>query len=444
VRRRSTLLALVALGLGVGREGAAGAADAPDENPRNRRWEAPYIEYLAATPPASVERVGEPLRRTSDAAVEWTAVVLATAESAHHRPSSGGGIRIVPGGGDISWMLDGGPREPVRARGAPDRVVRTPGDGRRRELWCVIGDLADSSRVMTDALPVRVCIEARTAKAWDLRFGSAVRRVRASLDAWNELAASSVWPFAPNGLLDRFRIDDVLVFAREAGSPVVGRPPTAALAIVFDEDGRDATRYDPSTATIAVSGKGVPHGSWSVAGERALWRELVRSRGIAPLAEDPLPEGATKLAESAAVIANANRGIAWTGDPDDPANVKCGPTWSWIPPRLDVAVTKGGVPVPGARVSWVRARPLARGKEPGVEPDAAPDLSATTDAAGKASLLPIDLGRSLPPEQRSRWALLQVTSSVGNARRVVTALELNVLYATGGKFFSTLSVPLAP
>ncbi len=468
MRRLAFLVPILLVGIG----GAAGAEEPVDrENPRNRRFEPPFVRFVTARPRTSVNGIGDRSAWPAGAEVEWAASVEA---SPVEKTLEGGGVvRFLP---SLSWHLDARVREPRRDRPDLFRDV-DPRFGVKddRVPWLVDGVTshrvsvkveADTCVVATDALKVLLLVEAKTLAQGDRRFGSFVRRFRKSLDDLNGLFAASKHPLAPDGIVDRFRIDDVVVYERKDGLPALFHDhPEFDVAIACDEGGPAAGFSLPSYSIgHNFTGPAEHHGLWSSWGEQALWHELLHFRGVQDFYLSEVADGALPgrwrgklalpkryaqdlmaspyqppvLGEYTAVMANLRKGVARVGACEDTDNLKFGHVWNWLPPRIDLVVTKDGRPAPGARVRWWRSRPIGPKGAAGVPEKAEPDGRADADEGGKASILRDYLGRALPRAERGLWLLVEVEIGGETRFEIVYGLDLNLAYARGDKYGTTI------
>jgi hypothetical protein len=430
------------------------------ENPRNVRFEGRLVEWVAARP-AGVAPSGSPPTWVEGAPVTWIAVLrdlLGTAEPE-------GPARFTVGGrprGPVPVPDPVAVFEGVSRRGVPSRAAaRWRAEPGRHAVEVRFGD--DVLETTTDALRLLLLVERRTFSAGEDRFGSFVRRLRKSLDDLHALFRASVWPLAPRGVLDRFRLDQVALYDRRDGPPrALLDDPAFDVVVVCDEGGPAPATPSRRVVSHAFLGEAPHRGLWSSWGEQTLWRDLLRTRGVPDYAPYAVAEGALPgrlggamplprphaadlaasarqtpaIGEVAAVVANARRGAGRVGDPEDPAD-RDGHVWSWLPARIDLALSRGGRPAAGATVRWWRARAeegLLDGRTPGVARGRAPDGEAVADAAGRASVGGDYLGRSAPKGERSRWLLLEVESDGERRFEVLLGLDLNLAYARGHKY----------
>lgn len=453
---------------------------AADPNPRNVRREGPVLPYLRTDARRPGAAPGARRAFADGEIVRWSVAPDLRARQVPMPP--------------VRFALDRRPREPVRDGGPGDATggsVRWTATPRREELAAEID--GDRCVIATDALTVVLVIERGTREAGDRRFGSLVRRARASLDALNDLFAASVHPYAPRGVEERFRIDDARVYDRAAGpASVVPDPQAFDLAWVLDEgapaDGKSPAVDGVPTIGGVSSADATAAPPWSVAWEHARWRECLRARGIprleghapgagalpgrfekglplpAPFAGDLAAESAAgpTIGEWTAVVLNQRRGVFRPAPADDPVDVRFGVLRSWLPGRVDLVIVRGGaggdpprgeaLPVLGATVRWWRARGGAGLPDgvAGVAAERVPDGTGLTDAGGRVALAGDLLGRAASPIDRSPWLLLEV--EVGAERRCSTlsALDLSLAYARGAKYAATvrlvwerLAVPVA-
>lgn len=473
MRHSAFLVPIVLVGIG----GAAGAEGPVDrENPRNRRFEAPGIEFVTARPRTSVRSTGDRSAWPDGTEVEWAGVV-----TRRERTTSvvGGGTLRYLDDPALTWRLDDRPREPRRGRldlfHDVDPRWHVPGDrvpwlaqGRRHSLTVRAG-ASEPCVLATDALKVLLLVEAKTLVAGDRRFGSFVRRFRQSLDDLNDLFAASKHPLAPEGIVDRFRIDDVVVYERQDGLPALFHDhPEFDVAVACDEGGPEAGFSLPAYSIgHNFTGPAEHRGLWSSWGEQALWHELLHFRGVQDLYLSEIADGALPgrwkgklalpgryardlmaspyqppvLGEYTAVMANLRKGVARVGACEDTDNHKFGHVWNWLPPRIDLLVTKDGQPAVGAHVRWWRSRPTGPKGAAGVSERAEPDGRAETDGSGKAQVLRDYLGRGFPRADRGLWLFVEVEIGGETRFEIVYGLDLNLAYARGDKYSTT--IPLA-
>jgi hypothetical protein len=472
VRRSGRLLAAaVLLAAWAARSAAADVESLGDrENPRNVRFRGQLIEYVSATPAVRVGDVGSTAAWPAGAEVRW-AVHL-------NDPRAGDAARRHFYGG-VQVRVD---ERPLRLGAVAARSrVANPRLGRPFEsahgVWAAAPgrhavsvsweDSNDALTAATDALRVLLVVERKTWEAGEARFGSFPRRFRKSLEDLNALLDASRSALAPLGIVDRFRLDGVLTFDRVRGEepPAYESHPAADVVVVCDEGGPLAGFALPQHS-VGHAFEGVPAhpGLWSSWGEHALWRDLMRFRGVPDLAAYEVPGGGLPgrfegvlrlpkryakdllaspeqdafLSEYTAVVANAKRGVARVGDPGDTASPH-GHLWNWLPGRVDLVVLRDKKPLAGATVRWWRSRRVeglataAPGRQ-GVRPGAPPDGTATTDANGRATVSGDYLGRGDPRPDRSLWLLVEVEHGGETRFEVLYGLDLNLAYARGDKY----------
>jgi hypothetical protein len=435
------------------------AASPEDDNPRNVRFAGAVVERVSARPRAVVRETGDRAEWDEGTVVRFTAT-----------------LRHL-GGGDVparaAWTVDGASiaanRDVLAPRVAPFRTeesVRWEAEPGRHEVAVLWG--GDRCAVETDALRILLLVERKTFEAGEARFGSFVRRFRRSLEDLHALFEASRHPLAPRGLLDRFRVDEVVVYDRKEGErpPGFDDHPEFDLAIACDEGGPLAGFHLPAHSIghnfLSPEGRGL----WSAHGEQALWHEILHFRGVQDfyLSEIsdgalpdrwkgtlPLPERFAKdlmrspyqaphLSEYTAVMANVRRGVARVGACEDTEN-RYGHVWNYLPGRVDLFLTRGAAPLPRATVRWWRSRKaldLLEGKAQGVAVGRAPDGEAVTDERGRVTIGGDYLGRSRPRDDRSLWLLVE--TEVEGARRfeILYGLDLNLAYARGDKYGTAL------
>jgi hypothetical protein len=421
------------------------------ENPRNVRWDGEVVLYVRGSPaPERPQVVGERAGWRAGDEVRWEEV----------RETISGTASPLD---EASWTLDGRAREPKRREGGP-LFVPWIADGRRHDL--VVSRGKDRCAVATDALRVHALVGKVTKDADDKRFGSVVRRFRKSLDDLNALLATSVHPLAPSGVVDRFRLDGASTFEIDPNGGAQVLVAADADVVVLLDEAIWAPRAGPVSQTVLWSYAGRPDhaGRWSSWGEQSLWRDLLRSRGVQDFApyviadgglpgrwKGPLPlprryardlvaspEQAPWISEYTAVVANAHAGAAVIGDVEEDPTSRFGHVWGWLPGRLDVVLSRGGVPAAEARLRWWRGLPRETGAGQGVAEGRAPDGEATCDATGKATVTGDYLGREKPRVQRSRWLLVEAEVAGERRFEVVYGLDLNLAYARGEKYGATV------
>ena len=441
---------------------AGNTAGADAENSRNVSFRLPAIEYLRAEPCVRVGAVGDRSEWPAGTEVRWSPIV-------RWPPSPPWMREPVDPPVPPEFTLDGRPRAVVpEPKGTPWGYVPWVADPGPHVLLATYA--TDRCETRTDALRVLLLVERRTKEAGDRRFGSFVRRFRKSLDDLHALFAASVHPLSPEGVLDRFRIDDVRVYDRVEGQSPDGFDdhPEFDVAIACDEGGPLAGFSLPAYS-IGHNFTGPPEhrGLWSSWGEQALWHELMHFRGVQDfylyeVADGALPSRwkgklplplryatdllaspyqAPLISEYAAAMANARRGVARVGACEDTDN-RYGHVWNWLPGRVDLTVTKGGAPAAGATVRWWRGLPLPVEKGPpsqGVAAGRAPDGQAVADAAGKVAIAGDYLGRARPRDERSLWLLVEVEANGERRFEILYGLDLNLAYARGSKYV----VPIA-
>ena len=454
------LVAVVLLCL-VGAGARATAGDAPaapldPENPRNVRFEGPIVETVRATPRVDVRGVGDRSAWPEGTDVRFEVV-------ARRLPSSAPAAPAGTPEDEPLVRLDGGFRAPVGSPAGPYYPWKA--ESGRHVFEVVYG--TDRGTFATDSLRVLLLVERKTDEDGEKRFGSFVRRFRKSLDDLHALFAASVHPESPQGVLDRFRVEEVRVYDRDPG----GHPPRVPdlgefdLLVACDETSSavappaGAVRGRPSFLHT-FPGRG---GIWSSWGEQGLWYGLLFSRGLPRLSDwvvlpgalpgrfagpIPLPERfardllaspfqAPSISQYTAMFANLRRGIGRPGDPEDPEDARFGHVWNFLPGRVVVTVHAADSPAARAVVRWWRALPTPReagDPVPGVAADRAPDGEATADAHGHVMITGDYLGRQDAPARRSRWLLVEVRRGGERRFEILYGLDLNVAYARGAKY----------
>jgi hypothetical protein len=470
--RRALLLAAVLL-LGV--EGAAGAGEtklADPVNPRNSRFSGAVVNYLSATPRVRASANDNRYAWKDGTAIEWR-----SPRPLELRPSRGAfspaDLRRYDEATHADWSIDG---VAARPRGGLESVttsngITLVGGGAPWVPWTaragrhLVSVVTSDDRcvVSTDALRVLLLVEEQALEEGDRRFGSFARRFRKSLDDLNALLASSVSAHAPDGVVDRFRIDDALVYSAADGPvPVVWiNHPEADVAVACETD-RKFVGPPPVGAAVAFAGGRRDRGLdlWTETAEQTMWRDLLRLRGVPDFARYAAAKGALpgrahlglplphrfsadlmaspdqtpKFTELTALLVNSNTGLSIIGDPDNSNDIRFARTWRWIPPRIDVVLNDGAAPAAGAAVRWWRSLPmkgLPESMPQGVAEGRAPDGEATADATGTVPIVGDVLASNAPDALRSLWVLVEVERAGAKRFEIIYGLDLNLAYARG-------------
>ena len=409
----------------------------PGDNPRNRRWDHPVIEFVHRAD----GRGGVVVRHggTAPAGIRLTGWLGGRVET------------VAPGSRTLHAVSAFDPGQVLVLRGAGDDAD-------------VVYDRIGPSGA--DALTVGLLVERGTFEEGNRRFGSFVRRMRKSLedlgallDDFEATTPGSVLPRAP--VPTRFRIQHVGIYDRVEGvrPALFDDHPDLDLVIACDEGGPLAGFWLPQYSIghdFAFGGgdDGTPRrGLWSAWGEQALWHELLHFRGVPdsyvfhlPAAalpgratsDVPLPERfrlgimnspyqEPRISALTAAIVNAKHGVRRVGACEEP-DQEHGHMWRWIPEQVAVEVWDGDTRLRGVHARWWRSRPmegLGDARRHGVPAGSVPDVDGASEVDA------VLLGRADPRPERSLFLLVEVEHG-GSARwDVIRLLELNEAWAAG-------------
>ena len=441
---------------------APALAQRADANPRNVRYERPVIEHVSLEPRMVVEKIGDGPRR-----LEGTAPVTLTF---HLRNPGDAAARVqlrvqgldAPLGEAVA--LEPGAAGQVRVEMASLAIPY----GRTIELRSG-RQVLDSLRFHSGkAHRVVLLVERRTWQAGMERFGSFVRRMRASFEALHALFADVSDPLGIDLLKRepvsaRFRIDGLELYDRGSGTRIrmFTRHPQYDLAIACDEGGPAAGFFLPEYSighSFRAKVDGVVHGLWSLRGEQALWHEMVHYRGVGDYyiyrIERGCLEGWTKgavdlpdkyrldlmnspyqqprIGALTAHVMNFKQGVSRVGACEETAQ-PYGHMWTWLPRSLRVRILRDGRPVQKAAVRWWSARPAGRGDRrlQRAERSRAPDGAALTDKDGIARVRGDYLRSKRPRAERSLWLVVELSHEGESRVGIVYGLWLNAAYAAG-------------
>ena len=331
----------------------------------------------------------------------------------------------------------------------------------------------------TDAQRIRACIERRTLEALERDVGSLPRRIQGSLNTLHRSFEAARYPVvAPEGVHERFRLDDVVIYDRAPGAdapPGFESHPDVDVLVAYDEGGPIAG-YSLPAYSIGHNFKSGDKGLLSAPGENALFHELGHFRGVPDLYSMAVAPGAVRLkgpggkplledvglpddlarcvmnshfqvlrwSEYAAAVLERKRGVARVGACEE-TDHPFGHMWRDLPKivRLQLLDEKHH-PLALANVRVYRSRPLKNPPEgfrgQGVEADAAPVQEGVTRANGTIDVAGDYLGQAGPRDQRSLW-LLVVSEAAGKTRAsVILGATLNQRFWRGEASIASLEL----
>lgn len=415
------------------------------------------IEWIGQEPRIPVQKVGDRSEPPEGFELSYTA---------HLRNLSGKNSEPLL----VRWMIDGSVAGTETLPGigagrtARSSIAWTAVDG-RHWIQCELVGTGEWLTIASDALTVRVLVEKATLASHEAVAGSFARRLQDSFArlhaSWSAIRQA---PWAIEGVTERFRIDAVEVFERAPGGsgvPAAFRAhPDADLLLLCDAGGPVAgCRPEDGSVGFAFAAEGTAAPLFSPKGERFLWRDLGRSRGVPDFAAfltrpgevafrlpsgefiEPLrlrPEfeqdimfdasGEGTWSDYSAIAIQMKRGIARLGRWDDPHNT-FGHLWRHLPAQIEVQVIdRDGKPL--RRVEVEIYRPVRSGEEgrPRIEAGAEPLFRGETSAEGMFTLGDDPFGRRKVEAQRAPWILVVLRRNGVARYRYLTLLEMNMRY----------------
>ena len=456
-------IAAVLLMLGPGQE-------AVGDNPLNRVFDHGVIEYISITPRPHVREIGDKARRPESAYATITA---------HLRNcSTRAGVMIVDFGGAgvvRTGIIEVGKTTKVEIRlssaDIPYGKTMSLSMVNPRTGGMVIVDQAPFHE--EQAMRVALVVEEQTILRGNDRFRSFPRRMRKSFEDFHGLLAStdSTDPkIQREPIKDRFRIEYVEVFSREKeGRPLLFADHDEFDLVVMCEEGGPVGGFWLPAYSIGhnflnrTNGDGI----WSVAGEQALWHELLHFRGVPDYYIYPIPARAIsgwtddriripsvyaddmlndpyiepKLSRLTSLIINAKHGVARVGACEE-TDHEYGHMWLWVPETLNLQIMDKDRYLAGTRVRWWRSlgAGLAEGRIQGVDDERDADGIGLTDGLGLVTISGDYLGSTRPRSERSLWVLFDVEHARKRRFGIIWGLELNELWALGQRDKTVISV----
>lgn len=451
--RRAVLLAIFLACLPARSESPARDLRRP---PLRQPYDALVIEWISQDPKVRVEKVGDTSAPEPGESVSYTA---------HLRNL--GGVNTEPL--LVRWFVDGVQKETERIPGVGAGQRATSGfawtvEEGRHWIECELVGCDEWLAVASDALTVKLWVEKKTLEKYENEFGSFARRFQDSLAglhaSWSAVRDAR---FAPRGIEERLRVDDVAVYERGGKGEEVPKEfwdhPEFDLGVACDQGGPIAGFYIPGYS-IGHNYAGNPgHESlFSDWGENCLWHEIAHFRGVQdfyifptregdvgktdaagnpfPLlslrpefAEDTMnnPYRQTQWGEYTAAVIQMKRGVSRVGRCEDPANT-FGHMWRHVPARIAVQVIgEEGKPVKYADVEVHRP---VRGEDGRwrVAKDAKPLAEGKVDADGFFDLGDDPFGKRKAEAGRAGWVLLLVRREGAVRARYLTLLDMNLAY----------------
>ncbi len=460
--RPRVLLALAALAVC-----ALAEAGFPDLKTPERKepYEGLVIEWVSQEPKVPATEVGDRSEPAEGASIVYTAHLrnLATKST---------------GEVELKWSVDAEDPvilflNPIAAGASATAEFTWKAAKGRHWVRCELVGRGEWLTFATDALTVKVAIEAATLAKYEAVHGSFARRMQDSLAGLHASWSAVRDPrFAPEGIEERLRIDDVETYERRAGADVPGEfwdHPRFHLYVACDQGGPVAGFYIPGYSIGHNYGGHPGHESlFSDWGENCLWHEIAHFRGVedfyaftgtvgktdasgAPLkglelaerhAKDTMndPYRETSWSDYAAAVIQAKRGVTRVGRCEDPSQ-PYGHMWKDVPAAIEIEV----VGVDGARVGGVEVevyRPVQPAPEepPGVAADAKPIVAGRTDAGGRFGLGEDPFACAAEEPSRARWLLVVLRQGDTVCSRYLTLIDANLAYWKGEGDHAVLQV----
>ncbi len=424
--------------------------------PLKRPYEGLVIEWISQDPKVHVERVGDASAPGEGESVSYTA---------HLRNLGAANTEPVM----VRWFVDGVQKATERIPGIgagqkASAVFAWAAEDGRHWIQCELLGYEEWLTIATDGMTVKLWVEKKTLVKYEEEFGSFARRFQDSIGAlhasWSAVRDAK---FAPEGIDERLRIDDVAVYERGGKDAEVPKEfwnhPDFDLEIACDQGGPIAGFYIPGYSIgHNYAGKPGHESLFSDWGENCLWHEIAHFRGVQDFYLFPTKEGdvaktdaagnplplltlrpefaddtmmnpykATWWSEYTTAVIRMKRGISRVGRCEDPANT-FGHMWRHVPAKVAVQVLgEGGKPLRYAEVEIYRP---VRGEDgrPRVAADAEPIASGKVGAEGMFELGEDPFGKRMTEAERAPWVLVVIKREGVVRARYVTVMDANLAY----------------
>jgi hypothetical protein len=246
--------------------------------PRRRPYDGLVIEWISQSPRTAVRNVGDRSEPAEGSSLAYTAHIRNLADR------NTGPILV-------RWFVDGVQAKSGRLMGiGPQQRVTDDfaweAEAGRHWIQCELVGHDEWLTIASDALTVKLFVEKKTSDLYETEFGSFARRFQDSLAGLHaSWAAVREVRFAPNGIEERLRVDDVELYERGAGDAAVPRAfwdhPDFDLAVACDQGGPVAGFYIPGYSIgHNYKGKGEQESLFSEFGDNCLWHEIAHFRGV--------------------------------------------------------------------------------------------------------------------------------------------------------------------
>lgn len=424
--------------------------------PLKRPYDGLVIEWISQEPKVPVSRDGDVSAPKEGQSLSY---------AAHLRNLGATNTEPVM----VRWFVDGVQKATERIPGVgagqkATAVFAWAAEDGRHWIQCELLGQDEWLTIATDALTVKLWVEKKTLEKYGAEFGSFARRFQDSLSglhaSWSAVRDAK---FAPEGIDERLRLDDVAVYERGGKDAEVPKEfwdhPDFDLEIAADQGGPVAGFYLPGYS-IGHNYAGRPgHESlFSDWGENCLWHEIAHFRGVQdfytfatkegdvaltdpagnpfPLlslrpefADDTMmnPYKETKWGEYTTAVIRMKKGISRVGKCEDPRNT-FGHMWRHVPARSVVQVLgDGGKPLKYVEVEIYRP---VRGEDgrPRVAADAEPLAAGKVGADGTFEMGEDPFGKRLAEGERAPWVLVLIKREGLVRARYVTLLDANLAY----------------
>ncbi|KAF0244886.1 MAG: hypothetical protein FD180_2107 [Planctomycetota bacterium] len=424
--------------------------------PLQRPYKSLVIEWISQEPKNKVTKDGDASGPADGQSLSYTAH-LRNLGSVNTEPVM------------VRWFVDGVQKSTatIPGMGAGQRstaVFAWTADEGRHWIQCELLGHEEWLTIATDGLTVKVWVEKKTLAKYEDEFGSFARRFQDSVAglhaSWSAVRDAR---FAPEGIDERLRVDDVAVYERGGKDAEVPKEfwdhPDFDLEVACDQGGPVAGFYIPGYS-IGHNYAGNPgHESlFSDWGENCLWHEIGHFRGVQDFylfptkagdvgkldaAGNPLPlltlrpefaddtmnspYKATWWSEYTTAVIRMKRGVSRVGRCEDPANT-FGHMWRHVPAKVEIQVIgEEGKPVKYAEVEVYRP---VRGEDgrARVAKDAKPLSEGRVDEVGFFDLGEDPFGKRKAEASRAPWVLVVIKREGAIRARYLTLMDMNLAY----------------
>ncbi len=461
----SRVLALTAVVLCGAAEGGFPDLDVP---PRKTPYDGLVIEWVGQEPKVRAVEVGDRSEPVEGTSIRYTAHLRNLAQAAS-------------GPIELRWSVDGGAPtlqalEAIDAGETATAEFAWTAVKGRHWVRCELAGRDEWLTFATDALTVKVAVEDRTLATYEVAHGSFARRMQDSLAglhaSWSAVRDAG---FAPDGIEERLRIDDVETYERRPGAEVPAEfwdHPSFHLYVACDQGGPVAGFYIPGYSIGHNYGGHPGHESlFSDWGENCLWHEIAHFRGVEdfyifttenggvaktdaagkPLEdlrlakahdEDTMnnPYKETSWSDYTAAVVQAKRGVTRVGRCEDPSQ-PYGHMWRDMPKAIEIEVVGAdGRPLDAVDVEVFRPSRAKPEERPTVSADAKPIAGGSTDARGRFDLGADPFACSAEEPSRARWLLVVLRRGGATRARYLTLLDANLAHWRGERDHAALRV----